>query len=122
MKNPSTTGIRSTRKDSDPSSNPTGIYHPLGGLEGGAAGGIVRKVSMENTPRGIRILDGLALALSRAGLVVSLAVLVVMLAGTAYDVVSRFLFANPLSVSSSSVGLSAGVHVPGAGHDATAQR
>ena len=51
---------------------------------------------MENTPRGIRILDGLALALSRAGLVVSLTVLVVMLAGTVYDVVSRFLFDKPI--------------------------
>jgi len=51
---------------------------------------------MENTPSGIRIVDGLALALSRVGLVVSLAVLVVMLAGTVYDVVSRFLFDKPI--------------------------
>jgi len=51
---------------------------------------------MENTPRGIRILDGLALALSRVGLVISLTILVVMLAGTVYDVLSRFLFSKPI--------------------------
>lgn len=51
---------------------------------------------MESTPLEVRIVDGLALALSRVGLVVSLAVLVVMLAGTAYDVFSRFVFDKPI--------------------------
>ena len=52
---------------------------------------------MEITPRGIRIVDGLALAVSRAGVVVSLAVLVVMLAATVYDVFSRFIFDKPIA-------------------------
>jgi len=42
------------------------------------------------------ILDGLAKALSRAGLMISMAVLLIMLGGTAYDVASRYLFNKPI--------------------------
>ena len=52
---------------------------------------------MESTPREVRIVDGLARAVSRAGVVVSLAVLVVMLAATVYDVFSRFVFDKPIA-------------------------
>jgi TRAP-type C4-dicarboxylate transport system permease small subunit len=52
---------------------------------------------MAITAREIRIVDGLALAVSRAGVVVSVVVLVVMLAATGYDVFSRFLFDKPIA-------------------------
>lgn len=51
---------------------------------------------MDNTPSGIKIVDKLALVLSRTGLVISLAVLFVMLFGTVYDVGSRFFLNKPI--------------------------
>lgn len=52
---------------------------------------------MEITSREVRIVDGLALAVSRAGIVLSSVILVAMIAGTGYDVVSRFVLGKPIA-------------------------
>jgi TRAP-type mannitol/chloroaromatic compound transport system permease small subunit len=52
---------------------------------------------MESTPRGLRIVNGLAQAVSRAGVALSALILTGMIIGTLCDVFLRFVFDKPIA-------------------------